>query len=115
MRPFVLLPAVPVLAAALSLGACTPMQWVHPEYGTSRLQADLAACDHAAFEESWRMAWAEPTFAVPHVYLLPNGQRVSEPGPVFPNAPYADTGELRNFCMRAKGYELVPVPEAAAK
>lgn len=101
-----------VLALACALGACTPMQWEHPEYGTSRLPADLAACDHAAFEESWRMAWTEPTFAVPHFELLPNGQRVYEPAPMFPYAPYADTGELRNFCMRAKGYRLVPAPSS---
>ena len=104
-----LLGLAPLLA--LGLGACTPVQWEHPDYGTSRLQADLADCDHAAFEESWRTSW-QPAFVAPHVYTLPNGQRVFDPGPQFPYMPYADTSELRSFCMRAKGYRLVPVPSS---
>ena len=96
---------------ACGLAACTPLQWQHPLYGTANLEADLAACDRLAERESWRMS--EPTPAFPHVYTLPSGQRVVDPYPRFPS--YGNTGELRNFCMRAKGYELVPVPEAAAQ
>ncbi len=102
-----------LLVAIAGLGGCTPQQWQHPVYGTSQLQADLAACDHIAMQESWRYSFSEPTVAFPHVYTLPSGQRVVDPYPRYPS--YANTGELRNFCMRSKGYELVPVPEAAAQ
>jgi len=96
-----------VLAAAM-LAACTPMQWQHPAYGTSRTEADLATCDHAAIQESNRYISSQPTIAFPHVYTLPNGQRVVDPAPQFAYTPYADISELRSFCMRSKGYELVP-------
>ena len=94
--------------AAIGLTACTPLQWQHPQYGTSRTEADLQACDHAAIQESNRYAWSEPTFVVPHVVTLPNGQRLVEPAPQFASSPAANLSELRSFCMRSKGYELVP-------
>lgn len=99
-----------VLLAA-GLGACTPLEWQHPAFGTAHLQADLAQCDHIAMQEAWRYGWNQPPFSVPHVYTLPSGQRVVDPHPTYVGNPYANTGELRNFCMRSKGYELVPVPE----
>jgi len=95
---------------AAAVGACTPVQWQHPLYGTSHTEADLAACDHLAIQESNRYVWSQPTIAFPHVYTLPNGQRVVDQAPQF--APYSNVSELRSFCMRSKGYELVPVPES---
>lgn len=100
-----------LLAAAL--GGCTPLEWQHPEYGTTRLQTDLAACDRIAGQEAWR--YSEPMVAFPHVYTLPSGQRVVDPYPRFPSYGGANIGELRNFCMRSKGYELVPIPQTAAQ
>ena len=100
----------PCILAAAWLSACTPLQWQHPQYGTSRTEADLAACDHAAIQESNRVIVSEPTFVVPHVVTLPNGQRLVEPGPQFAYQPSSNLSELRSFCMRSKGYELVPVP-----
>lgn len=93
-----------------SLGACTPVQWQHPEYGTTHLEADLAACDHIAMQESWRYSWNQPPFAIPHIYTLPSGVRVMDPNPFYMGSPYSNTAELRSFCMRSKGYELLPVP-----
>ena len=99
--------------AAPALGGCTPLQWQHPVYGTSRTEADLAACDHAAIQESNRYISSLPTPAFPHVYTLSNGQRVVDPAPQFAYTPYADVSELRSFCMRSKGYELAPVPSSS--
>lgn len=97
------------VVTAVGLAGCTPLEWQHPQYGTSRTQADLAACDHAAIQESNRYAWSEPTFVVPHVVTLPNGQRLVEQGPQFGYQPTSNLSELRSFCMRSKGYELAPV------
>lgn len=99
---------------ALGLVACTPVRWEHPLTGTTRTQADLADCGHLAIQESWRSAPTDPLFNVPRVHRLPNGQTVYDPAPHFANDAYANTGELRSFCMRAKGYELVPAPPAEA-
>ncbi len=100
------------LATAAALGGCTPLQWQHPLYGTTRTEADLAACDRAAFQEADRYISSQPYPAFPHVYTLPNGQRVVDPAPQFAYTPYGNVSELRSFCMRSKGYELVPVPES---
>ena len=96
------------LLAAAALGACAPLHWEHPQYGTTRADADLQECDHAAIVQSNRSIETEPTFVVPHVVTLPNGQRLVEPAPTFAYAPSSNLSELRSYCMRVKGYELVP-------
>ncbi len=100
------------LAAAAAVGACQQLQWEHPQYGTSRLQADLADCDHVALENTYRFPGGDPMLTAPHVYRLPSGQVVADPTPYRSYGTYSNLGELRNFCMRSKGYELTPVPEA---
>jgi hypothetical protein len=100
-----------VLIAALA--ACQNVEWSHPQYGTSRAQADLTDCDHIAVTESHRSAYAsEPLMTAPHVSRLPSGQPVADPTPRFEfGSAYPNPGDLRSFCMRSKGYELVPVPD----
>ncbi|HEX9462859.1 MAG TPA: hypothetical protein VGB82_09695 [Alphaproteobacteria bacterium] len=101
------------LGLIIALGGCQNLEWSHPQFGTSRLQADLTDCDHIAVQESSRYAGAEPLLTAPHVSRLPSGQVVSDPTPRFPSgSSYPNPGEMRSFCMRSKGYELVPVPEA---
>ncbi len=99
------------LAVAVALNACQRLQWEHPQYGTSRLEADLADCDHVALENTYRFSGGDPMLTAPHVYRLPSGQVVADPAP-YRYSSYSNLGELRNFCMRSKGYELMPVPEA---
>ena len=100
------------LAAVLGLAACEPLQWEHPQYGTTRLEADLADCDHIALANSYRFGPADPMLTAPHVYRLPGGQVVADPVPTRSYSSYSNLGELRSFCMRSKGYELTPVGEA---
>jgi hypothetical protein len=99
------------LTLTAALGACQNVEWSHPQLGTSQLQADLGECDHLAVQHSYRYAYAaEPLMTAPHVSRLPSGQVVTEPTPRFPyGSAYPNPGELRSFCMRSKGYELVPV------
>jgi hypothetical protein len=50
--------------------------------------------------------------SAPHVSRLPSGQVVIDPAPRYPyGSAYPNPGELRSFCMRSRGYELVPVPD----
>ncbi len=101
------------LFVTFALAGCQNVEWSHPQYGTSRVQADLSDCDHIAAQESTRSAFAsEPLMTAPHVSRLPSGQVVADPTPRFPyGSAYPNPGELRSFCMRSKGYELVPVPD----
>ena len=102
------------LAALVVLAACQKLQWEHPQYGTSRLETDLADCDHIALANSYRFGPSDPMLTAPHVYRLPGGQVVADPVPSRSYSTYSNLGELRSFCMRSKGYELTPVDEAQA-
>jgi hypothetical protein len=114
MRPRRAAPALLplLLLLLLTVAACTPMQWQHPLYGTTRAQADLTDCDHIALQEAWRYPAFSPFMTVPHVHHLPNGQVIVDPTPNYAYDPYYNTPQLRNFCMRSKGYELVPAPRS---
>ena len=105
-------PALACLAAVLALAACERLEWRHPQYGTSRLEADLTDCDHIALENTYRFSGGDPMLVAPHVYRLPGGQVIADPAPRSSYTTYSNLGELRNLCMRSKGYELTPVPEA---
>lgn len=113
MRRFLTSALVISALGATGLGACAPVEWQHPDYGTTHLEADLADCDHIAMQEQGRYSWNQPPFAIPHIYSLPSGVRVMDPNPYYSASPYSNTSELRSFCMRSKGYELMPVQEPA--
>jgi hypothetical protein len=89
---------VPFALAACVLGACTPMQWVRDGQvpAPEALQQDTVSCRQQAFRESQSHWWGYP-------YMYPYGD------PVFEEA------RLAEFCMRAKGYELVPVETGKAR
>ena len=93
------------IGLALLLGACTaPMHWEHPELGTSRLADDLTDCSRSAHLEVARYSAAD---YAPRVTRGPDGRVSVEPAPARPD-PYAQEAQLRDYCMRAKGYKLVP-------
>ncbi len=103
--------AAALTALAAALGACTPMEWIHPQYGTSRVDADLTDCARVAHAESWRFAATTPAMTAPHVYRLPDGRVIYDQPATYAYDPYFNEAQLRDFCMRTKGYELQPVPE----
>ena len=112
MRPF--------LFALLTLAGCTPLQWVRdgtpPDPET--LQKDASFCRQEAWREAQYRAWAyRPT--APVMIRDPFGRRFAawpySPYPYpFGGDPFFDEARLADFCMRAKGYELVPVPAKPA-
>jgi hypothetical protein len=101
-----------VLMAAL--GGCTPVQWEHPVYGMARTTADLADCDHLAFQESWRSSADGGFLNQVRVHRLYDSPMMNDLAPRYGFQPYSTTGETRTYCMRAKGYELMPVAQSAA-
>ena len=102
-----LVPGLLFLAAG-----CTPMQWVRQDAGPEQIRQDEALCQREAWREaSWR-AWFYRPFG-PTLIHDPTGRRFL----VWPYSPFGDPfgdrfmeeSRLASFCMRAKGYELVPV------
>jgi hypothetical protein len=107
--PRISLRLLPVLL--LSAVACTPLYWVRADTEPQQLEQDMALCRQQAWREaSWR-SWLYRPFG-PTVIQDLHGRRVL----VWPYSPFGDPfgdrffeeSRLTDFCMRAKGYELVP-------
>jgi len=89
--------SIPVLL--LATAACTPVQWMRNDTPPEQLSQDLGYCR----QEAWREAqWH--SFVFLNRYVVP----YSAFGSPFGDA-YIDESRLTAFCMRAKGYELVPL------
>ena len=95
----------------LTAAGCTPLYWVRPDASPEQVERDLEQCQREAWREaSWR-AWSYRPFGPAIVQDL-HGRRFL----VWPSSPFIDPfgdrffeeSRLLHFCMRAKGYELVP-------
>ena len=95
------------------LAGCTSMQWVRPGSTLDELNLDLAYCR----QEAWREAqWRSFSFLNRSVgattIVDSRGRRIVVPyspfGDPFGDA-YLEEWRLAHFCMRARGYELVPI------
>jgi len=87
------------------------MQWVKPDATAEQATLDSATCQEAAWREARSRAWYYPPFAPP--FRDPLGRRMfgwsyGPYGDPFGD-PYLEESRLAQFCMRNKGYELVPV------
>jgi hypothetical protein len=105
------MPRPALLLLLLLATACTPLYWVRPDTGAQQLETDLQHCQREAWREaSWRWSFYYP-FGPSFVHDL-HGRRVMvwQPAPLYD--PFGDRffeeSRLTQFCMRAKGYELVP-------
>jgi hypothetical protein len=94
---------------------CTPMQWQKADASPEQFRADDQYCRQAAWREaslrSWHYQWmSEPVFV---------RDAAGRGGFVWPAGPFIDPfghqlmdeNRLAQFCMEAKGYQLVPVPK----
>ena len=104
--------AAAALGAALALAGCTPMQWVKPDATAQERERDAIACQQEAWHEARWRAWYYRPF--PMASFRDAAGRRFFPGPYGYYAdpfgdPYLEEGRLASFCMRSKGYELVPV------
>ena len=99
--------------AVLALTACTPMQWMRDGAvpAPEALEQDASTCRQHAWREAQYRAWAYRPFG-PFTMRDASGRRfIGWPyGPYpFGGDPFFEEARLTDFCMRAKGYELVPV------
>jgi hypothetical protein len=107
-----------VLLIAATLAACTPMRWEHPQLGLASADADLRECSVRARQEAWRYSFMHQpwSYAFPYTTYRDRDGRLRYAEPIFPR--YRDTTfdewNLRDYCMRSKGYRMVPIPEAAS-
>jgi hypothetical protein len=97
--------------AALLLAGCTPMHWVKSDVTPERAREDAIACRQDAWREARSRAWPYQTFG-PVPFFDSRGRLAyaspySRYGDPFGD-PYFEESRLQQFCMRAKGYELVP-------
>jgi hypothetical protein len=110
MRPFLF------ALAALTLGGCTPLQWVRDGAvpPTEVVEKDSADCRQEAWRESQYRYWGYSGPFIPVFRRDPfNRGFVGYPyyGPwSYPfYDPLFEESRLADFCMRSKGYQLVPV------
>jgi hypothetical protein len=109
LLPFAFLPL-------LLLAGCTPMQWVRDGAvpAAELLEKDNASCRQQAWRESQYRAWAYRPIT-PYIARDASGRRffasphAFHPYPMYGGDPFFDEARLADFCMRAKGYELVPL------
>jgi hypothetical protein len=109
------LKSLPAIAAvAFAAAACTPMQWIKPDAAPDQVEQDAIACQQDAWREARSRAWFYAPFgAAPfrdqlgrQMFAWPHGPYAGDPF----GDPYLEEGRLTQFCMRNKGYELVPQP-----
>ena len=104
--------------AFLLLAGCTPMQWVRDD-GASAAdpQKDMAHCQQEAWRESRLRHWYHRPLSP--VFLRDGqGRLVAWSRDPFLDPfgdPFMEESRLAHFCMRAKGYRLVPLDKPAAK
>jgi hypothetical protein len=102
-------------AAVLVLAGCTPMEWIKPDVTPEEREQDAIACQQEAWHEArWRAWYYRPYPIAP---FRDASGRFLFPGPYgyFSDPfgdPFLEEGRLAQFCMRSKGYELVPVEPA---
>jgi hypothetical protein len=101
---------IPLLALLLVSG-CTPLAWTRPGATPEELRHDVAFCQQEAWREAQLHSFLYRPFGGTAIVDARGRQMF------VPYAPFGDPfGErffeesrLAHFCMRAKGYDLVPI------
>lgn len=91
------------VAVALAVTACTPMTWSRPGFNQAEAQADYADCSRAAWREANYFRWRQDF----HSFSRFDRRRRWLGFGDFDSLGLES--DLTRFCMRSKGYGLVPV------
>jgi hypothetical protein len=103
-----------VLVGGLAvLVGCGPrLMWQHQSFGTPPTQAEIDECRRDAYLEAQQQAFFYD-FARPGFFVDRAGRLRPAPFTRFrPHDPFFLEQDLFRFCMRARGYRLVPAPPA---
>ncbi|MFL6564276.1 MAG: hypothetical protein ACJ8G5_05030 [Burkholderiales bacterium] len=102
---------IPLLLLATT--ACTPVQWMRHDTPPEQLSHDLAYCRQEAWREAqWRSFLFMNRYYGATTVVDPRGRAIVVPYSPFGDPfgdPYIEESRLAHFCMRAKGYDLVPI------
>ncbi|HEX6980339.1 MAG TPA: hypothetical protein VF342_13670 [Alphaproteobacteria bacterium] len=103
--------AVFLLPGMITLAACTPVQWQHASFGTAPTSGELNECERAAYLEAQRQAFFYQLYR-PRVLVGRDGRFYPAPLGFEPGNTYFLERDLFDYCMRAKGFRLVPIRPA---
>jgi len=103
-----------ILALALALAACTPMQWTKQDAAADQIGRDEQECRQLAWREaSVRAVYyrVDPVFTGDPTsgrgfFIWPSGSVVDPFG-----YQLLEENRLAQFCMESKGYTLAPKPK----
>jgi hypothetical protein len=102
---------LPTAFLALATAACAPMEWVKADVTPEVRQKDAYECQRDAWRDARLRTWYYQPIS-PAVVQDPSGRRFIS-GPAYYGDPFNDPlmeeARLTQGCMRARGYELVPV------
>ena len=105
-----------IILAAL-LGGCVPQRWENPSLTPQDWSRDQRECSFLAYNESRRIYYYDPFFFRPRYVRTRDGHLVAvAPDPfAYQHEQFVREMQLNDFCMRTRGYRLVPVPERGAE
>jgi hypothetical protein len=112
------MPLLAALALALVLAACTPLQWVKADANPEHFDKDMHDCQQEAWREASIHSWNYFPIG-PTMFRDSLGRRFF----AWPTGPFSDPfgdrfmeeSRLAHFCMRSKGWQLVPAEKKAEK
>lgn len=87
------------------------MHWEHPQLGVAQVSEDSDECARLAHQEAWRLAYSDPFAMMPRWVRGRDGRLYYDPFPRQRYDPYFQESQLQGYCMRSRGYRLVPVPQ----
>ena len=102
----------PIFLLPLFLAACQTSHWERAETGAEVITADMNDCQIQARREAYFQSWrASPFFFAPSPYRrggVAEAQWRWQYEQRIENDRYFREQQLARFCMRNKGYQLVP-------
>lgn len=87
------------------------MEWVKPDVTPEELAQDSSWCEQQAWREARLRSWYSRPMGPLVAHDAAGRPFIVAPGGPFYDPfgdPFMEEGRLAHFCMRAKGYELVP-------
>ena len=103
--------AVVTFAGAALLSGCASMEWAKPDASSEQARADEQACFQASLREAQTRTAHYPSAGPVVAPNASGGGAVMWPGGSMVD-PYGyqmlEQNRLAQFCMEAKGYQLVP-------
>ncbi|MBL8831177.1 MAG: hypothetical protein JNL71_02190 [Rhodospirillales bacterium] len=90
---------------AILASGCTPMRWEHPAFGPEEAGREAQDCRQQAWAEAQRQSFM---YFGPRYVRDRKGRLYPHYYPDFSERQFAEM-RLNDFCMRNKGFALVPV------